>query len=149
MTMMNYLKTFQLFSQTHLTMTLNEKFFVNSTMLHPSVAIVGTLLNIMALSWILNLERTGCPCANDWRRKVLKYWYFLALLWPLVVFMLKPPIILTKMLGLFGAVAFFALASSLWTIQRQKCGCAQDWREKVLLVTTSLSVVGMGIAALK
>lgn len=130
-------------------MTLNEISLTIVPMLHPSVAIVGTLLNIMALSWILNLERTGCPCANDWRRKVLKYWYFLALLWPLVVFMLKPPMILTKILGLFGLVAFFALASSLWTIQRQKCGCAQDWRERVLLVTTSLSVVGMGIAVLK
>ena len=146
---MNYLKTFQLFSQTHPTMTLNEISLTIVPMLHPSVAIVGTLLNIMALSWILNLERTGCPGANDWRRKVLKYWYFLALLWPLVVFMLKPPMILTKILGLFGLVAFFALASSLWTIQRQKCGCAQDWRERVLLVTTSLSVVGMGIAVLK
>ena len=114
-----------------------------------NAAILGTLLNIMALSWILNLERTGCQCANDWRRKVLKYWYFLALLWPLVVFSFRPPAAITGALGLFGLVAFFALASSLWTIQRQKCGCAQDWREKVLVVTTSLSVVGMGVAALK
>ena len=118
-------------------------------MLHSSVAIVGTLLNIMALSWILNLERIGCPCAGDWRRKVLKYWYFLALLWPLVVFAFRPPASLTAALGLFGLVAFFALASSLWTIQRQKCGCAQDWREKVLVVTTSLSVVGMVLSAFK
>ena len=114
-------------------------------MIHPSVAILGTLLNIMALSWILNLERTGCPCANDWRRKVLKNWYFLALLWPLVVYAFRPPMALTAALGLFGLVAFFALASSLWSIQRQKCGCAQDWREKVLVVTTSLSVVGLVI----
>jgi hypothetical protein len=114
-------------------------------MIHPSVAILGTLLNIMALSWILNLERTGCPCANDWRRQVLKYWYFLALLWPLVVYAFRPPMALTAALGLFGLVAFFALASSLWSIQRQKCGCAQDWREKVLVVTTSLSVVGLVI----
>lgn len=118
-------------------------------MLHPSVAIVGTLINIMALSWILNLERTGCPCANDWRRKLLKYWYFLALIWPLVVLTINPPVAITKVLGLFGLVAFFSLASFLWNIQRQKCQCAQDWREKVLVVTTSLSVVGMGIAALK
>ena len=113
------------------------------------MAILGTLLNIMALSWVLDLERTGCPCANDWRRKVLKYWYVIVLLWPLVVILARPPMIITQALGVLGLVAFFALASSLVTIQRQKCGCAQDWREKVLLVTTSLAVLGLAVASLK
>ena len=114
-------------------------------MISPGAAIFGTLLNIMALSWVLDLERSGCPCASDWRRKVLKYWYFVVLLWPLVVILARPPMIITQALGVFGLVAFFALASSLWTIQRQKCGCAQDWREKILLVTTVLSVLGLAI----
>jgi hypothetical protein len=113
------------------------------------VPVLATLLNIMALSWILDLERIGCSCANDWRRKTLKYWYLIALLWPLVVFLAKPPMVITKILGVFGLVAFGALVSSLWEIQRQQCRCAQDWREKVLVVSTSLSVAGLVLMAFK
>jgi hypothetical protein len=105
--------------------------------------ILATILNVVALSWILDLEKNGCPCAAGWRRSVIKYWYILALLWPLVVLTIRPPMGITKALGAFGVVAFVALASSLWDIQRQKCRCAQDWREKVLLVTTVLSIVGI------
>ena len=112
-------------------------------MIHPGAALIGTLLNIMALTWILSLERKGCPCVNDWRRKVLKYWYFVALVLPVIMMVIKPPAFFTMGMGIFGLVAFFALASSLWSIERTKCGCAQDWREKVLVVMTSLSVVGV------
>jgi len=112
-------------------------------MIKPGVAIIGTLLNIMALSWVMDLEKSGCQCANDWRRQVIKYWYVLALVWPLVVYSVNPPAAVTKALGVFGLIAFFSLASSLWSIHRQKCHCAQDWREKVLVVTTSLSVIGI------
>jgi hypothetical protein len=111
--------------------------------------IVGTLLNIMALTWVLDLEKKGCSCANDWRRAVLKYWYILAIVWPLVLMVLKPPRVLTGAIGFFGFVAFYALVSSLVSIQRQQCHCAQDWREKVLVVTTLLSVCGLVMAVLK
>jgi len=112
-------------------------------MINPGAALIGTLLNVMALTWILSLERNGCPCANDWRRKVLKYWYFVALVLPVIIMVIKPPAAFSIVMGVFGLVAFYALASSLWSIERNKCGCAQDWREKVLVVMTSLSVVGV------
>jgi len=43
-------------------------------------------------------------------------------------------------LGLF---AFGTLLSALWTVERQKCTCAQDWREKVLLISSALAVFGI------
>lgn len=109
----------------------------------------STLVNFMALTWVMDLEKKGCSCTDDWRRKFLKYWYILALVWPLVMYMGKPPAVFTKMLGFLGIVAFFALSTSLWSIQTHNCRCAQDWREKVLLVLTVLSVIGIFFLALK
>jgi len=118
-------------------------------MLHPGAAIFGVILNVIALTWVLDLEKNGCPCVNDWRRKVIKYWHFLALAMPLILMIITPPRIVTAAIGLLGLLAFGALASTLWSIQRQKCQCAQDWREKVLVVTTSLTIVGLVLGGLK
>ena len=52
------------------------------------------------------------------------------------------------LLGLAGLLAFAAIVSFLWDIERRPCECAQDWREKLLLLTTILGVVGavVGVA---
>jgi len=106
--------------------------------------VVATIFNLIPLTWIMDLDKKGCSCANDWRRKVLKYWYMLAIILPFALMLTgklpKPAMIA---IGLLGTLAFVALLSSLWDIERQQCRCAQDWREKVLLFTTVLSIIGV------
>ena len=121
-------------------------------MVHPEAAAMSVFLNFIALTWVVDLEKYGCPCVRDWRRRVLKYWYLFAIVWPLILLLISPipglVMGLTAAAGVFSLVAFYALVRSLWEIERQKCQCAQDWRERVLLLTTSLSIVAFVILAL-
>lgn len=106
----------------------------------------GLVINAIALSWIISLERKGCQCGADWRRQYLKYWYAFAIAAPLLILLLKDSKYLVPFAGLFGVaglLAFAAIVSFLWDIERRPCECAQDWREKLLLLTTILGVVGV------
>jgi len=103
--------------------------------------IPALLVNAVGLSWAMSLEERQCPCVQDWRRSFLKFWYVLAILLTLVAKDL--PKSLVGPLGFLSLFAFGTLLSSLWTVERQKCKCAQDWREKVLLVTSALAVFGI------
>lgn len=108
--------------------------------------IPGLVLNAIALTWVISLERKGCQCGADWRRQYLKYWYAFALAAPFAFMLIKDSkylMPLAGLVGLFGLLAFGALASFLWDIERRPCECAQDWREKLLLLTTLLGVVGV------
>jgi hypothetical protein len=89
----------------------------------------------------MSLEERQCPCVQDWRRSFLKFWYVLALVLALIAKDL--PKRLMAPLGFVGLFAFGTLLSTLWTVESQKCRCAQDWREKVLLVTSALAVFGI------
>ena len=114
--------------------------------MNPVAAAPGIVMNAIALSWIVSLERKGCQCGADWRRQYLKYWYAFALVAPLGFMLIKDGKFLMPfagMVGLFGLLAFGALASFLWDIERRPCECAQDWREKLLLLTTLLGIVGV------
>lgn len=120
-----------------------------------SLAVVtpGLVLNAIALSWVLSLERKGCQCGADWRRQYLKYWYAFALAAPLLFVVVKDGKYLKPFAGLVGVaglLAFAALVSFLWDVERRPCECAQDWREKLMLLTTALGVIGAvvgGVAA--
>ena len=105
----------------------------------------GLVINAIALSWIISLERKGCKCGADWRRQYLKYWYAFAIAAPLLIVLLKDGkyfMPFAGLLGLASLIAFAAIVSFLWDIERRPCECAQDWREKLLLLTTILGVVG-------
>jgi hypothetical protein len=106
----------------------------------------GLVINAIALSWIISLERKGCQCGADWRRQYLKYWYAFAIAAPLVFVVIKDGKYLVPFAGLVGVaglLAFAAITSFLWDIERRPCECAQDWREKLLLLTTLLGVAGV------
>jgi len=106
----------------------------------------GLVINAIALSWIISLERKGCQCGADWRRQYLKYWYAFAIAAPLVFVVVKDGKYLVPFAGLVGVaglLAFAAITSFLWDIERRPCECAQDWREKLLLLTTLLGVAGV------
>ena len=106
----------------------------------------GLVINAIALSWIISLERKGCQCGADWRRQYLKYWYAFAIAAPLVFVVIKDGKYLVPFAGLVGVaglLAFAAITSFLWDIERRPCECAQDWREKLLLLTTILGVAGV------
>jgi len=105
------------------------------------MVVPALLLNAVGLSWAMSLEERQCPCVQDWRRSFLKFWYVLALI--LVLVSKDLPKSLMRPLGLLGLFAFGTLLSALWTVERQKCTCAQDWREKVLLVSSALAVFGI------
>lgn len=112
----------------------------------------GLVLNAIALSWILSLERKGCQCGADWRRQYLKFWYAFSIAVPLIFVVMKDGKYFQQfvyLLGLMGLLAFAALVSFLWDIERRPCECAQDWREKLLLLTTALGVVVLVVAARK
>ena len=106
----------------------------------------GLVINAIALSWIISLERKGCQCGADWRRQYLKYGYAFAIAAPLVFVVIKAGKYLVPFAGLVGVaglLAFAAITSFLWDIERRPCECAQDWREKLLLLTTILGVAGV------
>jgi hypothetical protein len=105
----------------------------------------GIVLNAIALSWVLSLERKGCQCGADWRRQYLKYWYVFALAAPLLFVVVRDGKFLAPfagLLGVAGLLAFAALVSFLWDVERRPCECAQDWREKLILLTTALGIIG-------
>ena len=105
----------------------------------------GIVLNAIALSWVLSLERKGCQCGADWRRQYLKYWYVFALAAPLLFIVVRDGKYLKPFAGLVsvaGLLAFGALVSFLWDVERRPCECAQDWREKLVLLTTALGIIG-------
>lgn len=111
----------------------------------------GIVLNAIALSWIISLERKGCQCGADWRRQYLKLWYAFAIAAPLLFILFKDGKYLLPFAGLvslLGLLALAALVSFLWDIERRPCECAQDWREKLLLLMTVLGLVaGIGAGA--
>jgi hypothetical protein len=105
------------------------------------VFLPGLAWNGVALSWIIDLEKKGCQCTADWRRQYLKYWYMFSI--ALTVFIMvskRAPLPLMIFSGVAGLVAFAALATMLWAIERRDCSCAQDWREKALLFMTAVSI---------
>ena len=52
-----------------------------------------------------------------------------------VLFQIAGPVMFASL------IAFYALATLLWKVERQDCACAQDWREKTLLFTVFVNVV--------
>lgn len=117
--------------------------------MHPAIVFTPSLImNGIALWWLLSLERAGCSCGADWRRQYLKVWYAIAIAAPLVLMLIRDGKYLVPF-GVFisaaGLLAFFALVSFLWDIERRPCECAQDWREKLILLTTVLGIAG-GVA---
>lgn len=108
------------------------------------------IMNAIALWWIVSLEKKGCSCGADWRRQYLKFWYAFAIAAPLVFILVKDGKYLrpfSAVLGVASLVAFAALVSFLWDIERRPCECAQDWREKLLLFVTILGVAGAVVGA--
>jgi hypothetical protein len=113
------------------------------------VPIFALFVNAIGLSWAMSLETKGCSCVHDWRRKFLKLWYVFSIsLALLAVVHVKPPVSIVAPLGLVSVFAFGTLLSALWSVERQKCACAQDWREKVLLATSALALLGLFMARL-
>ena len=139
-------------SQTKVTLKMSNEIFFCKINMNTLAFTPGFVINAIALWWLVSLDRKGCSCGADWRRQYLKYWYGFALVAPLLLFLIgdcKYLLPFTGLVGVAGLLAFFALASFLWDIERRPCPCAQDWREKLLLLTTILGVVGLfvGVAA--
>lgn len=108
--------------------------------------ITSVVLNLIALSWIISVEKRGCACLQDWRRQYLKYWYVFAIVLTILSPTVPPQVL--ALVSIAGLVAFATLVSALWTVQAEHCTCAQDWRERVLLFTTGLSLLALAFAAL-
>ena len=114
------------------------------------VPIFALFVNAIGLSWAMSLETKGCACVHDWRRKFLKLWYLFAIVLALLgAVHVKPPPALVGIIGLVSVFAFGTLLSALWSVERQKCACAQDWREKVLLATSALALLGLFMARMR
>jgi hypothetical protein len=102
---------------------------------------ITLVLASLVISWLIELEKLGCPCAKGWQEGFIKGYLIITIIYNGVQFItvlmdkmpLKiPPIIL---LLYFGLTLAFLIISIKYVnkLKKEKCECSQDYRREILL----------------
>lgn len=97
------------------------------------------------LSYIVKLEKTGCPCSKDWRREFIKYYLvFMLLLIILRMFEMysptsMPPILMTLQFVL--SVGFVMVVYHyIHDLKQKKCACSESMARDILEIVNYIQV---------
>lgn len=103
------------------------------------------VLQLLLINYLLRLERIGCKCAIDWRRKFMIAYMFLLLVHAaLVTFVTKEvleyPIIQTIMLVL-GVVNVIITLQYLAQLRRDNCNCSESMYKDIITMIAYLNTL--------
>lgn len=116
---------------------------------------LGVFLLVLAYTYLHKLDKIGCPCAIDKRRKFLKQYIVFAIVW-IAITMFFPPSVAAKAIGVnFGALyvlfnLIFAIVSFVFFIfaiqvirklMVEKCKCSEDVRREILYIWALLEII--------
>lgn len=125
--------------------------------------IISLIFPIIALSWILKLEKIQCKCSENWERDYLKKYLYFVVGW--VIFSALIAIITEMSIGKFiistfgmfigGFVGFILLVIGIayviisldyiTKLKDKKCECSEDIRREITYVLNIISVVLYGL----
>lgn len=100
-------------------------------------------LYIAFLIYLDKLEKVGCECALNWRRKFILAFIVVALAWTVASLVTTPFNNMYLVMGL----AFFRLAFIVVAIQyvnklkKDKCECSQEWTRDVMYYYAWIGVI--------
>ena len=119
-----------------------------------SFVIIVTTLYVLTYNWIIHMEKTGCECANDWRKDFIKiYIYFiipyniisviyLILIGENIVFAFSIKLLLL-LLDVFFIVNTIIYITKL---KNDKCECSSNIIREVTLIHTIIMGCLLAIA---
>lgn len=103
------------------------------------------LLQMLLINYLLRLERIGCKCAMDWRRKFMIAYMFLLLVHAAIVTfvtkeVLEYPLIQTTMLVL-GVVNVIITLQYLAQLRRDNCNCSESLYKDIITMIAYLNTL--------
>lgn len=122
--------------------------------------VITIILFVYILTYLVQLERTGCECAQDWRRNyIVFYAIFIIILavYDLSVLVLhKDPLSHIAMLGMFrapvvlvlGVVFVVAAIQYVNRLKREKCACSDTYARLILLIVAIIDAAVFSILGL-
>lgn len=103
--------------------------------------VVAVLINLYILNYLHHLEKIGCKCALDWRRKFIMVFIGISLLVAVLgmfkVDILTSSLVLTVFAGLSIANIVIIL-QYIHMLKTEKCTCSSDLAREILQLIAAL-----------
>jgi hypothetical protein len=103
--------------------------------------IPGLVWNIVALSWIIDLEKKGCQCTADWRRQYLTY-FFIAMMALMFLTLLN----ITPSMKLVTAVSVltpFIVVTYTGQLRSSVCECSAARQRDIMYWVSIAQIMGI------
>ena len=122
--------------------------------------VISIILFAYILTYLVKLERIGCECAQDWRRKYIIFYSILIIalaLYDLSVIVLhKDPLSHISAISLFRAPVILALGivfviaaiQYVNRLKREKCACSDTYARLILLIVAIIDAAVFSIVGL-
>lgn len=104
--------------------------------------IINSLLYILTYNWIINLEKTGCECANDWRKDFIKIYIYIIVSFNIIstVYLItigeniNIPYGIKLFLILFDIFFISNTYIYITKLKNEKCECSSDIVREITLI---------------
>lgn len=100
-------------------------------------AILGLIIfviQVFIVKYLINLEKIGCECAKDWRRKFIIFYLIFVLAYSIVIILVPqtlPPIIQFVLL-LLGVSNIIITIQYVYKLKKDKCECSESVMREIL-----------------
>lgn len=97
--------------------------------------ILFIIIQCIIINYLVQLEKTGCQCAMDWRRQFILFYLVLSIVYTLTTFLIDErslPILQTTMVvtGLLNVIFTLQYVNML---KQQKCECSQSVYRDIMM----------------
>ncbi len=98
------------------------------------LGLVIFVIQVLIVKYLINLEKIGCECAENWRRKFIIFYLIFVLAYSVIIILVPqtlPPIIQFVLLSL-GVANIIITIQYVYKLKKDKCECSESIMREIL-----------------
>ena len=112
--------------------------------------IFNICINLAMISWINKLDEIQCECSQDWKKPLLQYWAYFAIVFSVLMFIInifflfKFKFIIQNGVGVISILSFMNIIGTLLYINNLKkinCKCSEDTRREIIYIIRWIQMI--------
>lgn len=98
------------------------------------LGLIVFVIQVLIVKYLLNLEKIGCECAENWRKNFIIFYMIFSLIYSVIIILVPqtlPPIIQFILLS-FGVANIIITIQYIYKLKKDKCECSESILREIL-----------------